>query len=194
MERKLGSELSVEIRELAKFIRQKSVKIQSHILLAVHCWAVLHDRPAAWACREENWAGTDDRPARLPSASTVSRWLARVSFGVVLKALNDRLAEVRAPAGTVSVDGKPLRSAAPARTRTPRSAAGPAPSPTATNSMRSGAAALRGRQLLAPRDKAKNPRCGQHYQSPHRLASLRLMTTAAGATADAPRLNGSSAT
>jgi Transposase DDE domain len=230
MERKLWPELYAEIRELAKSIRQKYVKIQPHVLLAVHCWAVLHDRPAAWACREENWAGTDDRPARLPSASTISRRLARVGFGVVLKALNDRLQEVREPAGTVSVDGKPLpvggnskdpdaafgrgagalahgyklhaiwgRGALPdAWDVTPlnRGEVGVALEllrriPVVSGGWLLGdgnydasilydAAALQGRQLLTPRPKAKNPGCGKHYQSPHRLASLRLMTTAAG--------------
>ena len=37
------------------------------------------------------------------------------------------------------------------------------------------AAAARGYQLVAPFRKAKNPGCGKHYQSPHRLRSIDIM-------------------
>ena len=42
------------------------------------------------------------------------------------------------------------------------------------------AAAVAGRQLLAPCRRAANPGCGKHYQSPHRLAGLALLRTARG--------------
>jgi hypothetical protein len=41
-------------------------------ILRVSLWAILHDRPMSWACREENWP-TKLRPSRLPDDSTVSR-------------------------------------------------------------------------------------------------------------------------
>jgi hypothetical protein len=37
------------------------------------------------------------------------------------------------------------------------------------------AATARGYQLVAPYRKAKNPGCGKHYQSPHRLRSIALL-------------------
>lgn len=43
------------------------------------------------------------------------------------------------------------------------------------------AAAARGYQLVAPCRKAKNPGCGKHYQSPHRLRSIDLLRGAFGA-------------
>jgi len=42
------------------------------------------------------------------------------------------------------------------------------------------ASARVGRQLLAPCRKAKNPGCGKHYQSPHRIAAIRIMNTPKG--------------
>lgn len=38
----------------------------------------------------------------------------------------------------------------------------------------------RGYQLISPCRKAKHPGCGKHYQSPHRLRSLALLTSAFG--------------
>ena len=37
------------------------------------------------------------------------------------------------------------------------------------------AAGGRGYQLVAPCRRAKNPGCGKHYQSPHRLRSIELL-------------------
>ena len=42
------------------------------VILMVMLWAVLHDRPMAWACQSDNWPDWA-RPRRLPHASTISR-------------------------------------------------------------------------------------------------------------------------
>jgi Transposase DDE domain len=108
MERKLWPELYRRIQNLATTVQQKYVHHQPHVILAVYFWAVLHERPLAWACREENWLGEAERPRRLPAASTLSRRLQRVGLGVVLQVLAKSLSSPTPPARVTAVDGKPL--------------------------------------------------------------------------------------
>lgn len=77
-------------------------------ILAVYFWAVLHDRPTAWACRRENWPpGLWPRP-RWPSQSTLSRRLATTEVQR-LAAVVETVLRQRCPQVWVRVlDGKPL--------------------------------------------------------------------------------------
>jgi hypothetical protein len=70
-------------------------------------WAVLHDRPMAWACCRGNWPKGTPR-GELPSGPTMSRRLRTVSVRQLLERVEH---EVLAPRGCPLqwfVDGKPL--------------------------------------------------------------------------------------
>ena len=55
-------------------------------ILGVLFWAVVHDRPACWACRRKNWPLGLWR-GRLPSQSTMSRRLKRPEIRALLEAV-----------------------------------------------------------------------------------------------------------
>ena len=108
MERELWPPLYHAIRSVARDFHQKYVQLQPWILVAVQCWAALHDRPLSWACRRRHWSTTTLRPHRLPSPSTLSRRLDGVVVGAFLRALEQRCRDVL-PARVLSLlDGKPL--------------------------------------------------------------------------------------
>ena len=78
-------------------------------ILLVVLWAALHDRPIAWACREENWSARRRLP-RLPHPSTVSRRSRQPAFAACLEEAHRRLRErLGAPHAVAIIDGKPLR-------------------------------------------------------------------------------------
>lgn len=108
MERELWPRLYHLIREVAKDFRQKYVSYQPWPLVAVMLWAALHDRPVSWACQPRHWRTTTLRPARLPSASTISRRIDGVGVGLFWRALEQRLRDSGEPALVAFVDGKPL--------------------------------------------------------------------------------------
>lgn len=79
-------------------------------------WAVLHDRPVAWACDPRAW---DDRtrPRRLPSQPTMSRRLKTDAVAGFLHAVGQRLSSA-VPADhplLKMIDGKPLAVAVHSR-------------------------------------------------------------------------------
>ena len=45
---------------------------RTSLIVRVHLWSALHDRPTCWACRKENWT-SQSRPRWLPDQSTLSR-------------------------------------------------------------------------------------------------------------------------
>ena len=73
MEREHWSELSKAISAVQATWREtRRFKHPTALIVRVHLWAVLHDRPISWACRQENWDGRR-RPQSLPDQSTMSR-------------------------------------------------------------------------------------------------------------------------
>ena len=116
MERELWRRVYSMVRSLGRSRRRRQVQFADAVIVLVHLWAVLHDRPVSWACDLRNWAGR--RPRRLPSNATMSRRLRTASVREFLDAAEARLrrAGVRragddgfAPGGPVkAVDGKPL--------------------------------------------------------------------------------------
>src|SRR5689334_9093009 len=108
MERELWPLLYRLIRDTAKTFHQKYVHFQPWVLVAVFCWAALHDRPVSWACQKRHWSTTRLRPAPLPSPSTLSRRIDRVGIGLFWHALEQRLRDSGLPALVAFVDGKPL--------------------------------------------------------------------------------------
>jgi hypothetical protein len=108
MERELWPRLYRMLEEAAATVRQRYVSFQPGVIAAVLLWAAIHDRPIAWACDERNWRTTSLRPHRLPSPSTMSRRAKSLAVASVLRALEDRLREARAPGLLLVIDGKPL--------------------------------------------------------------------------------------
>lgn len=77
-------------------------------ILMVVLWAVLHDRPMAWACQPENWPGRR-RPQRLPHASTVSRRSRTKGFAEFVETVHEEFrSTLGSPSKTAAIDGKPL--------------------------------------------------------------------------------------
>lgn len=108
MERELWPLLYRELQACAKDFRQKYVQIQPWVLVACSLWAVLHDRPASWACDDRHWSTTPLRPPRLPSPSTLSRRAYAVGVALLWRALEERLRGRQAPGLVAFLDGKPL--------------------------------------------------------------------------------------
>jgi len=88
------------------------------LIVGVFCWAVLHDRPVAWACRGENWSRAL-KIGRLPAQSTMSRRLRSEPVRRLLQLMERELAQAAAiPAATLElehcemetkvIDAKPL--------------------------------------------------------------------------------------
>lgn len=77
------------------------------LIVRVHLWSALHDRPASWACESENWT-RQTLPARLPDQSTMSRRTRRKDFEGFLKLLHARLNGKSKNTLLKIIDGKPL--------------------------------------------------------------------------------------
>lgn len=109
MERELWPRLYRRAMEVSQRYRIAGVSYQPHIIALVMLWAALHDRPMSWACRPANWSTTALRPARIPSAATVSRRLRRVDTAMFIRQIVEHARQEQGPAPIVSaVDAKPL--------------------------------------------------------------------------------------
>jgi hypothetical protein len=116
MELERWAELSAAISAVAaSFGRHKRDEHSTALVVRVHTWAALHDRPVSWACRATNWT-PHTRPARLPDQSTMSRRVRRPDFEQFQQRVGQRMngrpggPAKPTPAGPVlrMVDGKPL--------------------------------------------------------------------------------------
>ena len=108
MERELWPLLYHTLREVAKDFRQKYVSYHPWVLVAVLLWAAVHDRPLSWACQPRHWSTTGLRPARIPSAATVSRRIDGLAVGAFLRLVEQRLRQHGDPRLVSLLDGKPL--------------------------------------------------------------------------------------
>lgn len=77
------------------------------LIVRVHLWAVLFDRPICWACKPGNWRAAA-RPEVLPDQSTMSRRTRREDFMEFLKRVGQRLNGKPQPSLVKVIDGKPL--------------------------------------------------------------------------------------
>jgi len=77
------------------------------LIVRVHLWAALHDRPTVWACQSKNWTHKTC-PEKLPDQSTLSRRLRRDDFQLFLQATQRRLNGKTQEHLLKIVDGKPL--------------------------------------------------------------------------------------
>lgn len=107
MEGELFSRLYQHVMALAIKPRARETYSDAVILL-VHFWAVLHDRPTNWACRQENWPIHQRRWAK-PSPSRMCRRLRHPDLRELAAELQRRLRAAPADAELVKcIDGKPL--------------------------------------------------------------------------------------
>ena len=77
------------------------------LIVRVHLWAALFDRPVSWACKPGNWTAAA-RPDVLPDQSTMSRRTRRGDFMAFLGRVGERLNGKPVPGLVKVVDGKPL--------------------------------------------------------------------------------------
>jgi hypothetical protein len=108
MERELWPRLYHLVMEVGKTLRLTDVTFQPHTIALVFFWAVLHDRPMCWACKERNWTTTTLRPFALPSPSTLSRRLRRIDTAMFMRLLIQRIRETGDLRLIAVIDGKPL--------------------------------------------------------------------------------------
>jgi hypothetical protein len=106
MEHQLWSAIVPHLLALDQTPRPTRHTFLDRDIVAVYLWAVLHDRPQAWACDARNWP--IHRRRRLPSASTLSKRLRTPSVGALLLALFALFAAPQTPGVFWVMDGKPL--------------------------------------------------------------------------------------
>ncbi len=105
MELERWAELSAAISAVAAgFGRRKRDRHCTALIVRVHTWAALHDRPISWACKPGNWTPRT-RPGALPRQSTMSRRTRRADFEDFQRRVGRRL------------DGKPAAAAGAALLR-----------------------------------------------------------------------------
>jgi hypothetical protein len=77
------------------------------LIVRVHFWSSLHDRPTVWACNAKNWTPRT-RPKQLPDQSTMSRRMRRDDFQLFLLGMTPRLNGKAKERLVKMIDGKPL--------------------------------------------------------------------------------------
>lgn len=112
MEREFWSELSQAICEVAHRFKESPRFVHpTALIVRVHLWSVLHDRPTYWACCAQNWT-PHTRPAALPDQSTMSRRLRSNGFKQFMNQLSARMAGKPSGSMIKCVDGKAMPVAA----------------------------------------------------------------------------------
>lgn len=113
MELERWAELSAAISAVAAEVgRRKRDLHPTALVVRVHTWAALHDRPVSWACEPKNWAART-LPEELPDQSTMSRRTRRADFEEFQRRVGVRLnggprPASAGPALVKVVDGKAL--------------------------------------------------------------------------------------
>lgn len=107
MEHQLWKEILAEVTRLDKSRRRNENAYTDGEIVLTWLWAVLHDRPAAWACRRANWP-IHLRQRRIPSDSRLSRRLRTASVQRLLQQVQDSVLETKQSTLVTLVDGKPL--------------------------------------------------------------------------------------
>jgi len=108
MELECWAELSAAISAVAvNFKRHERDQHSTALIVRVHTWAALHDRPISWACKPKCWTNRT-RPARLPDQSTMSRRTRRADFEQFQHRVGQRMNGKPKPTLVKKVDGKPL--------------------------------------------------------------------------------------
>lgn len=108
MDHELWNQLSHAMFDVARtFQKTPRQTYDTHRIIRVYLWAVLHDRPVVWAINPKNWP-REKRPKELPDQSTMSRRLRRDQTWCFLEKLAKRLVGRTEPVMIKALDGKPL--------------------------------------------------------------------------------------
>jgi hypothetical protein len=108
MDRELWRTLSQAMFDVARaFPRTARQTHDTHRIVRVYLWAVLHDRPVYWAANPDNWTRRT-RPESLPDQSTMSRRLRKSQTTAFLTRLAQRVAGRTSSSLLKALDGKPL--------------------------------------------------------------------------------------
>ena len=109
MERELWESLYWMIRAEDSCWSAKGVGYSDGVIAATHLWAVVRDRPTAWACDDRNWPRDAPLPFAIPSQPTMSRRLRGKGVADILAAVQRQF--LGAAGGMTllkCIDGKPL--------------------------------------------------------------------------------------
>lgn len=81
-------------------------RFSDHLIVCLYFWAVLHDRPVAWAVRDFYY-NRAFCPRKVPSVSQLNRRVASERFGLILQRVHEQLRGDSRHKG-FCIDGKPL--------------------------------------------------------------------------------------
>ncbi len=108
MDHELWNQLSHAMFDVARgFPKSSRCTYDTHRIVRVYLWSVLHDRPVVWATAPRNWSG-QTRPKVLPNQSTMSRRLRDEQIWRFLEKVARRVAGPLHPVLIKMLDGKPL--------------------------------------------------------------------------------------
>jgi len=108
MDRELWNQLSQAMFDVARgFRRCPRQTYDTHRIVRLYLWSVLHDRPVIWATNPRSWSYST-RPQALPDQSTMSRRLRDAQTWCFLDKLARRVAGPVRPVLIKALDGKPL--------------------------------------------------------------------------------------
>ncbi len=107
MEYQLWKAIVAVLTALGKPRKRRADDYTDHDIVGVYYWAVIHDRPQAWACQAKHWP-IHLRRRPLPAPGTLSRRLRTRSVVALLGALERRVTAPREPGLFWMIDGKPL--------------------------------------------------------------------------------------
>jgi hypothetical protein len=107
MEHQLWKAIVAALASLGKPRKRRACDFTDRDIVAVYYWAVIHDRPQAWACRPGHWpAHRRKRPP--PCPGTLSRRLRPASVLALLGGLERRVVAPKGPGLYWTIGGKPL--------------------------------------------------------------------------------------
>jgi hypothetical protein len=107
MEHQLWKEILVCLSQVCKRRRSTRETYSDEDIVKTWFWAVIHDRPASWACRQENWPIYERRWPK-PSASRLSRRLRTTSVRQLLQQIERQTLAPQGQRLLWAIDGKPL--------------------------------------------------------------------------------------
>ena len=108
MDHELWTQLSHAMFDVARaFPKSSRQTYDTHAIVRVYLWSVLHDRPVVWAVDPKNWSA-QRRPKELPDQSTMSRRLRQDQVWRFLAKLACRVAGPMPAVLVKAMDGKPL--------------------------------------------------------------------------------------
>jgi hypothetical protein len=107
MEHQLWREIVAILQGVCKRPRESRETYSDEQIVKTWLWAVLHDRPVSWACRNENWPPHERRWPK-PSGSRMSRRLRMPSVQTLLLQIEQQALTCRGAHLVWAIDGKPL--------------------------------------------------------------------------------------